>query len=482
MIKKVLNNIISILIGKGFEMILSFIAITLIARYLGVSQYGIFTSTVSLVYIISKTIDFGFFQIVFRENSIDNKNFKLLNSALSFRLILFIVVVFVYNVLSFIIEIQSTEVFLTNILFVNIIISAKFRNVRELLEVPFKVDLSMKYIMFVNVLDNLLLVLFIFTAVTFDLDINGIVLLYVLSNLPGFLVMLFLLIKHFNYKFSFSLDKSSWLIRESYPLYGAVVLIAIFQQLDVILVKNLVSDFQAGIYAAALRIATPLNILPLALITTLFPVIAKNKSERPETSRIAQRLVYKILFTVSFLVFIVMIFRAEEIVPLIFGREYQESWLPLVIIVFGYTFFYLNNLTQNIFTIYNNQKYNFTYTALIVLLNLLLLVMLLISYESVGAAIARTTSTIIGSIYLFVIMRKLGVFTNFINLFMILCLAACIAFSFFMVSINLVLYIIIIIIISLGIIIFSKFFTTEELLLISKIFKIPTWIKNLKKI
>ncbi|MDZ7626185.1 MAG: oligosaccharide flippase family protein [Ignavibacteriaceae bacterium] len=57
---KVSSNVSSIFIGRGAEMLITLVSVTLIARNLGVEQYGLFSSIVALAVMFSKFIDIDF--------------------------------------------------------------------------------------------------------------------------------------------------------------------------------------------------------------------------------------------------------------------------------------------------------------------------------------------------------------------------------------------------------------------------------------
>ena len=474
-LKKIYNNVLSILLGRGFDLIINFIAVTIIARYLGASQYGIFTSTVALVFILSKIIDIGFAQIVFRETSAKKRDFTYLNNALSIRFILLFFLVSIYNIVAYFINISSIEVLYTNILFLGIIFSAKFQNIRELLEIPFKSELKMTYVMTFNIIDNVALLVLIIGSYLFKLDLLYIVLIYVLANLPGFILFLVFLKRNFDYKYKFQLDKAKWLFTESLPLYGAVILFALFQQLDVILLRNFVSSFEAGIYSAALRLAMPLGIVPLALITTAFPLITRNKDSNFDSVHQTSSIVFKVLFAFSYFAGIFATFKSEEVLILVFGSEYSSASSPMIIIFWASLFIFFSNFIQNFLTIYGEQKRNFIYGLVLVTFNIIFLYLFLISFASIGASIAKIVASGTAFSYLLFSLIRLRLYSNFINLNVIGWTILITIFMYFMQELNLFIFGIITVIFTGSMVFVLRFFTKEEFIILNKMFNNPKW-------
>jgi len=151
-----IKNLLSITSGQFLNLFLSFLSITLAARYLGVENFGKFGYLLAVVSVVSKIIDFGFTPIVFRELSI-SKKYELLNSAIIFRLLAFFIVAILLNIILFFFNTSLTEQILLNLLLTNSLISARFICVRELLDVPFKVELKMHYPMLFTNIDNIVL-------------------------------------------------------------------------------------------------------------------------------------------------------------------------------------------------------------------------------------------------------------------------------------------------------------------------------------
>ena len=153
---KFFSNFFSLLGGQSLSLIFNFLSITLIARYLGVDIFGVFSYILAIVSILSKIVDLGIGPIAFRETSKKENDPVFLNTAISVRVILFIIVLAVFNLAAQLLALTAEEILLADILFFNIIISAKFQNVRDLLDIPFKISLSSYISVIGSTLDNII--------------------------------------------------------------------------------------------------------------------------------------------------------------------------------------------------------------------------------------------------------------------------------------------------------------------------------------
>ncbi len=473
--KKILNNFSSIFVGKIIELLINFLAITLIARHLGASKYGVFTSVVALVVMLSKLIDFGFAQIVFREVSSQKRNIHLLNNALSIRIIFLIILIICFNIFSYLFVIKNNEIILTNILFFNIVFSTRFQNIRELLEIPFKVDFKMNYVMFANIIDSITLL--IFTSFLFFSNVNllFIVLVYTLANIPGFIYIICFLKKIFNYKFSFVFKSSKFLVLESFPLFVAGFFFIIYQQIDIILLRNYVSDYSSGIFSVALRLSMPLTIIPFAIITTIFPIIVENQSKDKAKVNEIIKMVTKLLFFFSFLASIFITMKAKDIVIILFSEEYVEATVPLIFIYWSYVFIFFNNFYLNLFTILNKQKNNFIFAIVLIFTDLIVLSLTISSYGATGASLARLISVFLGYIFLKYRISKTSINVSSFNIKTLYWVLISSILFFLLKELNIFLYGIITFTLTIFLLLISNYFEKKEFLILYKLFKGSKW-------
>ena len=480
-IRRISRNAISIFLGRSLILLLTFLSITFAARFLGVVEFGRFSALVSLLFIISRFIDFGFTQIVFREVSKEPDDFKYLNNALSLRLIFFVFGFIVYNIIGFSFNFEVSEIVLTDILFVNIMISPKFMNFCDLLELPFRVGMNMHLIMFFYLLENVLLLLLIFLMPVFNGGLEYFIFIYVVSNIPGFILTLFYLKQRFNYKFKFQLDASKWLILNSLPLLGYGILNAIFQQSDVVLLRLLDSNYSTGIYGASLRLAIPLGIVPISIITTVYPFVVRNLEKDVDKTSFINNLINKILFSFSFLAAVIVSFKSEAIVLLFFGKSYADSATPLILLFWTYVFIFFNNYYVDLLTAQKLQKYNFIFGIIISSVDLILMIYLVRFYSYNAAAIAKLIAAFSGCIYLIFIYRNSQIKLNFINSKLILWCVLVLGISYLTSYFDLFLFLFLNILVALVlVIIFKTFSSTEQLMLLKTINK-EEWLNKIQK-
>ena len=317
--------------------------------------------------------------------------------------------------------------------------------------------------MLVVILDNIIFLLAVFTMPFINVSLEYYTLIYLLSNLPGFILILILLHKKFNFRILFSIQNCKWLIYQSYPLFLYVFISNLFQQLDVIFLKYMKDEYTTGIYAVALRLSMPFSIIPSALITTLFPIIVSKYSIGNEKLNFIVKLSFKLLFLSAFSIAAIFTFKAEEITVLIFGEKYFSAGLISSILLWSQIFLFINFFALDLFTAFNYQKYTSRYSFVLISSNILLLLLLVPSLSATGASLAKILSSSIGFIYILFTLRKLKIKFNFITLKLFALFIMLIVIFYLSSKFSLLIYLIIVLTVSIISILFFKIFSKTEI-------------------
>lgn len=479
---RVLKNILFLVSGQTINLLLNLISLSLAARYLGVELFGKFSAMLAIVTILAKTFDFGFPSIVFRELSLKPKDYEYLNSALTATLISYLIVTFLTNLLMLIWSFSKVEILLINFLLFNSILSAKFNNIRELLNTPFKVNLRMIFPMMILVLDNLIFLVVVLVMPLFNGGLNYFIVGYVFSNLPGFLLIIFLLHKEFNFHFKFEVSKVKWLFSVALPLYGYLIVDSLFQQVDILLVKYFHSNFDVGIYSVAIRLVLPLLVIPYAIIQTVFPRIVQNINLlRNENDRII-KVVYKILFCFAVLISIMFTFKSDEIIYFLFGYHYSNSSIPTTILFWTQIFVFYNYFAINLFLAYDKQAVIFKFGMIVLVTNILFNSILIPQYSFLGASISKLLAGLSGSLFIILIQYKLKFKIFYFENKMVIWLLIVLTIGFLLGNLSLIFYLLLLIPFFMIAVILVKYFQKEEVILILELLNNPKFGNYLLKL
>jgi O-antigen/teichoic acid export membrane protein len=186
-----------------------------------------------------------------------------------------------------------------------------------------------------------------------------------------------------------------------------VILSNIFQQIDIVILSSIKGNYDVGIYSAGVRLTMPLNIIPGAIVTSVFPILVKKMTDKESTEFITN-LVIKLLFFISFVIASVFSFGSAEIVKIVFGREYASSAFSASILYWCQIFIFFTYYSLSVLIANNKQTYNFIFGLIQVLINLIFILLLVPDYSFVGASIAKLIASFVGFVYIIYVLSKLG--------------------------------------------------------------------------
>jgi O-antigen/teichoic acid export membrane protein len=130
------------------------------------------------------------------------------------------------------------------------------------------------------------------------------------------------------------------LLRNSWPLIFATIALLIQARIDQVMLGDMISNEEVGQYSAAMRLIEVFSFVPMIIVSTLSPHVAKAKatSEALYHKRLLE--VYRAMTVTFFLVAIPIFFFGERIVLLVFGSEYKGA--AFLLSLFAVRLFFAN--------------------------------------------------------------------------------------------------------------------------------------------
>lgn len=434
--KRFSQNLVALFFGQSTSLLLNFLIFAFLARNLGIEDFGEFSYWIAIIGILGKFIDFGLNPIIFRDYS-TKKNATTIYSVIVLRYFaLFVLTILFALILQFINT--SISPLLILLLLLNIGLSHKYTNIRDILYIPYKVNFKMLNIYFIIIAENILLLIFVLLMPNFEMGLSEFIIAYVGVNLPGTLYLLKCLLENQKY-FQIDLVKLKGFLKESIPIYGFVLFSIIYLQVEIILIEFFLDKSSVGLYSAAVRLTRPMELIPSLLITAFFPIIVKNIANNKSNDKVVKSNINLLNFvSISFACLI--FFKSDLIVKLVFGNDFinssQATSFLAISLIFSFLIFYFLDLL----TAYGKQKFNLIYIVFVLILNSFLNISLIPKYGIEGAALTKIFSTLMGFIFLLIIVSR-NTNVNFSSLFSaIVYLFLLTILIFFISNLNLYLY------------------------------------------
>lgn len=178
------------------------------------------------------------------------------------------------------------------------------------------------------------------------------------------------------------------LLRDSWPLIFADIVVLAYMRIDKILLGNLAGNAELGVYCVAALCAEALYFIPVAVGSSLYPglVQARESGEQLYLERLQHS--YNLMAFLGYAVALPVTLTAWWLIPLFFGSDFSRAGTMLVGLVWAGVFVNLSIVRNYFLTANNWTRLHFITDLLACLLNITLNCLLIPRYGGTGAVIA----------------------------------------------------------------------------------------------
>ena len=142
-----------------------------------------------------------------------------------------------------------------------------------------------------------------------------------------------------NWKFKIPIAKE--LLSDSWPSILAGLMITIYMKIDQVMIKEMLSETQVGLYSAAVRISEAWYFIPMAITSSIAPNITSSKLTNEELYKSRLKQLYRIMFIISIGISIIITFTADFIILNLYGTDYILSAEVLLIHIWASVFVFI---------------------------------------------------------------------------------------------------------------------------------------------
>ncbi len=380
-----------------FQMLLQLIVGVLTARYLGPSNYGTLNYTASFVSFIMAVATLGMDSVLIKK-LIDypEQEGLYLGSTMVFRLIASVMSSISISITVAVLNpddaLKVTLVFLQSF-------QLSFRAI-QILDAWFKRHLKSKYVSIGKMLAGLIVsfykVFLLFTA-------KNIVWFAISNSLTDGIVAVVEILfykKEKGQKLRFNVDIGFSVLKESYHFIISGIMVGLYTQMDRIMIGQLLSDKDVGLYTTAAAICGMWIFIPTAIIDSFQANIMEEKKSGNE-SRYILRLeqLYSFIIWMCLIVSLCVSVIAGPVVNLMYGSAYMGAVETLKILIWSETFSMIGT-ARGIWILCENKNryvkyYLFVGTVINLTLNSILIPRLGINGASFATLATQVTTSII---------------------------------------------------------------------------------------
>ena len=185
------------------------------------------------------------------------------------------------------------------------------------------------------------------------------------------------------------------IFRQGWFLGASAIFIFIYHRVDQIMLFDWQGDASAGLYAAGVRLVEWLQIIPLALMGSLLPLMS---AANPEKLEKAYRLSFKYLMLLIVPLVASAFMFSIQLITFVYGADYASTSQAFAILMAAEIFVFLGIVNNTILVATNKQALDPVFTGSSVAVNIVLNIWLIPRLGITGAALASLAAYATGPI------------------------------------------------------------------------------------
>lgn len=404
--KTIFKNMSWLFVSQIITSICGFIWTILMARYLGVEQYGIFGFAISLTGILCILFDFGIGIHSVRHIATDYDSApKYLGNAIPLKGLFSIFGFIVILIVLIIMKCDELTITVTLLFTIEQIIK-KFL---ELMTATFQSFEEGKFQGISNIILNILTFIFILITIYADLGLYGIVISYILANILALIYCYYVLTKYLtkpNYEFDKEFCKMVTLA--ALPFAATAILSSIYYSIDMIMLTKMVGNYATGIYNATYKLIGVLTLFYGIYTAVIFPVMSKLFKNDEKLLLILYEKSIKYLMLAIIPIATATVLYSADIIHLIYGHQYDTSASVLSILIWTVCLLFISGAGNSLLNASYKEVTVTKIYAIAAVFNVVLNLILIPYLSYNGAAITTVLSDVLIVVVQSYVIYKLG--------------------------------------------------------------------------
>ena len=416
-IKNILKNKTALnagwIIGEQiFQMFMSLVVGVLSARYLGPSNYGTLNYTASFVSFFMSIATLGMEGVVIKKIiAAPEKEGDYLGSCICFRLVSSFLSIITISLIVYVLNPTEPVKLL-------LVLPQSLQLVFRAFHVFnswFQRHLKSKYVS----LGKMIACILVSSYKIFLLATQKSIFWFAFSNSLTDLIIVALLYlfykKENDQKLRCKISLGKEVLSESYHFILSGLMVAIYSQMDKIMIGSMLTDIDVGFYTTATAISNMWIFVPTAIINSFRPTILELKQQGKEVGYIRRlkQLYSGIIYLCIFVSFAICLL-ANPIIRILYGEAYMGAISILQIAIWFETFSMIGTARGIWILGENKNKYVKYYLGIGAVVNLILNTLMIPTLGAKGAAIATLITEIATSIIAPMLFKETRIHTKYV--------------------------------------------------------------------
>ena len=396
--RKIAKNTSFLLVSQIISYILAFFYMIYIASYLGADGFGILSFAIAFTGIFSILADLGLNTLAVREIARDKSlTDKYFSNAVLMKIILSI---FAFGLMAVIINLFGYPQESVNVVYF-VALSSILTTFSGIFNSIFQAHEKMEYQSIGQIINNVLMFVGVFIAIYYGFNVLGFAFIFFISSAISFIYIFLVYIWRFP-PHKIQINWSFWrpTIKEALPFGLTGISGMIYTYIDSVMLSLFQGNEVVGWYNASYRLILALLYIPITINTTLFPSMSQFHISSQDSLRLITERYFKLMVITGIPLGAAVTILADNIIILVFGYGYLPSIIALQILIWTTVFTFIGAAFVRLLEATNKQLIVTKISAVCVVVNILLNLVLIPKFSYVGASISTliTEIVLVGSI------------------------------------------------------------------------------------
>lgn len=405
-IQTIFKNMGWLLISQIIVSVFGFVWTILLARYLGVDNYGILGFAVSITGILGVIDDLGISTYIVRQISTDYESApKYLGNIIPLKALFGGIKLILTFIILVLLNVNQFTIFITLLFSIETILISYVNTLYG----SFQAFEKGKYQGIGIILMNTTTLIFILISIFADLGLEGVTFAYILANLINLIYAYYVLNKHIvkpKYEFDWDFCKKVTLLSIPFAVTG--ILYSIYYSIDIVMLTNMVGDYATGIYNATYKLISVLNLFYSVYTAVIFPVMSKLFKNDKKLLIISYEKSIKYLMLIIIPIAIGTMFYSLDIIQLIYGHKYDQAASVLSILIWTVCLLFISGASNNLLNASHREVTVTKIYAIAAVFNVVLNFFMIPHFSYNGAAITTVLSDVLIVVLQTYVIYKLG--------------------------------------------------------------------------
>lgn len=405
-IQTIFKNMGWLLISQIIVSVFGFVWTILLARYLGVDNYGILGFAVSITGILGVIDDLGISTYIVRQISTDYESApKYLGNTIPLKALFGGIKLILTFIILVLLNVNQFTIFITLLFSIETILISYVNTLYG----SFQAFEKGKYQGIGIILMNTTTLIFILISIFADLGLEGVTFAYILANLINLIYAYYVLNKHIvkpKYEFDWDFCKKVTLLSIPFAVTG--ILYSIYYSIDIVMLTNMVGDYATGIYNATYKLISVLNLFYSVYTAVIFPVMSKLFKNDKKLLIISYEKSIKYLMLIIIPIAIGTMFYSLDIIQLIYGHKYDQAASVLSILIWTVCLLFISGASNNLLNASHREVTVTKIYAIAAVFNVVLNFFMIPYFSYNGAAITTVLSDVLIVVLQTYVIYKLG--------------------------------------------------------------------------